>query len=562
MKRLFVVWSFLFVSLTLSGISQSRIVVREFPEPPRLSWMASDAGLQTLVSLDASRKPLRDVLASLSRRYEVPIRAEQALEDYRICLHAKNQPLRTLMGRLQDLFGHGTQSPRSCEWIRTTEESKQPVYYLRRTRHGIDEEEALLDVPRQTCLRWLKELKNYTRLPKEEQAKFQAECPCLQANIRTGGLDGLARPLYEAFAALADGQIEALMQQGSVDLPDLAFTSEAQGVLEKLPDPPAGVPKKFPSPGQSTSGAMLRLEREGDSDTTGVYLLSVNPHNNTYCTRSFIFDTQRQYTGLLDTEEMQLSPIEKQGPAMDILAHWQSQASTNTSSMPLETALRLIAHESGLTIYAEVFPRWPVPIEQTKGTQEKLLTLLCARAGYRWRKVGKDVLVYSRSWAQDRQANVPQPLLDRWLANFVKNGRHILPDLLEMARLRDAQVRNLDHWMDVQSPLSTRNLGCVRLLGALAPAEVRFAFDPQGQLVGTLDASAFAILQKEFKHMVILPIRVFIQRDPDLPLSGPGGKPGVRKSITVTLQDQTGATKKYFIIEPFDRPQRLDGSAQ
>ena len=562
MKRLFTVWSLLFVSFTLSGAAQSRTVTRELPEPPRPSWMESDAGMKTVVSLDASSKPLRNVLASLSRRYEIHVQAEQALGDYRVSVHARDQSLSRVMGRLQDLFGHGTQSPRSCEWARVVEGGKQPVYYLRRTRHGVDEEEALLGVPRQTCLRWLKELQSYLRLPREKQAQFQAECPCLQANIRTGGLDGPLRPVREAFAALADDQIAALMQQGTVDLPDLAFSPEAQGVLEKYPDPPAGTLRKISPPDRSTPGATLRLERESDSDTTGVYLLDVFPHNNTYCPRGFIFDTQRQYTGLLDTEEMQLPPIEKQGPVIDLLAHWQRQASTNPSSMPLETALRLIAQESGLNLYAEVFPRWPVPIEQTKGTPENLLTLLCARAGYRWRKVGKDVLVYSRSWASDRQANVPQPLLDRWLANFVKNGRHGLPDLLEMARLRDEQVRNLYHWMDVQSPLSPRNLGCLRLLGALAPAEVQFAFDPQGQLVGTLDPSAFAILQKEFKHMVILPIRVFIQRDPDVPLPGFGGKPGVRKSVTVTLQDQAGATKKYFIIEPYRRPQRLDGPAQ
>jgi hypothetical protein len=526
--------------------------------------MASDAGLQTLVSLDVSGKPLRNVLANLSHRYEIPIKAEQALGDYRVCLHARDQPLNRIMGRLQDLFGHGTLPPQSCEWARVVEGAGQPVYYLRRTRHGIDEEEALLDVPRQICLRWMKEFQRYLRLPKEEQAKFQAECPCLQANIRNGGLSDEARPLGEAFAALADGQIEALMQQGSVDLPGLVFSPEAQGVLQKFPDPPPGAPKRIPLPGQSTSGAILRLESESESDTTGVFLLSVGPHNGTYCTRSFIFDTQRQYTGLLDTEEMQLPPIEKQGPVVDLLAHRQSQASTNPTSMSLETALGLLAKESGLNLYAEVFPRWPIPVDQTKGTPEKLLTLLCGRAGYRWRKVGKDVLVYSRSWASDRQANVPQPLLDRWLANFAKNGRHVLPDLLEMARLRDAQVRNLSHWMDVQSPLAPLNLGCLRLLGALALAEVQFAYDPQGQTIGTLDGSSLAFVQKEFKQQASLPIRVFIRRDPDLPspIPGPDGKHGVRKSVTVTLQDQSGMTKSYFIIEQFQRPLQLMGPVQ
>ncbi|MCW3098229.1 MAG: hypothetical protein JWL77_3847, partial [Chthonomonadaceae bacterium] len=511
LKCLFTVWSLVLVSFTLSGVAQSRTFTRELPEPPRPSWMASDAGLQTLVSLDASSKPLRNVLASLSHRYEIHLQAEQALADYRVCLHARDQPLNRIMGRLQDLFGHGTQAPRSCEWARVVEGVKQPVYYLRRTRHGIDEEEALLDAPRQTCLRWMKDLQSYLRLPKEEQAKFQTECPCLQGSIRNGDLDGDARPLREAFSALADGQIEALMQQGSVDLPGLVFSPEAQGVLEAFPEPPAGTPKRSSSPDRSTPGAGLRLEGDLNSDTTGVFLLSVNPRNGTYWPFRYIFDTQRQYTGLLDTEEMLLPPIEKQGPVIDLLAHRQSQASSNPASMSLEKALGLIAQESGLTIYAEVFPRLPIPVDQTKGTPEQLLTLLCARAGYRWRKVGKDVLVYSRSWANDRQANVPQPLLDRWLANFAKNGRHVFADLLEMARLRDAQVKNLSHWMDVGSPLSLFNLGCLRLLGALAPAEVRFAFDPQGQTIGTPDASSLAFVQKEFKQQASLPIRVFIR---------------------------------------------------
>ncbi|MCW3096384.1 MAG: hypothetical protein JWL77_2002, partial [Chthonomonadaceae bacterium] len=564
MKCLFTFWSLVLVSFTLSGVAQSRTVTRDLSEPPRPSWMVSDAGLQTVVSLDVSGKPLRNVLANLSRQYEINIQPEQALADYRVCLHARNQPLNKIMGRLQDLFGHGTQAPRSCEWARVVEGAKQPVYYLRRTRHGIDEEEALLDTPRQTCLRWMKEFQRYLRLPKEEQAKFQAECPCLRATIRNGDLDGDVRPLGEAFAALADGQIEALMENGSVDLPGLVFSPEAQGVLKEFPEPPPGIPKTFSSPDRSTPGAGLRLEGDTDCDKTGAYFLRVGPHNGTYCTRSFIFDTQRQYTGLLDTEEMLLPPIEKQGPVIDLLAHRQSQDSTNPVSMSLEKALGLLAQESGLNLYTEVFPRWPIPVDQTKGTPEQLLTLLCGRAGYRWRKVGNDVLVYSRSWASDRQANIPQPLLDRWLANFVKNGRHVLPDLLEMARLRDAQVKNLSHWMDVGSPLSLFNLGCLRLLGALAPAEVQFAYDPQGQTIGTLDASSLAFVQKEFKQQASLPIRVFIRRDPDLPtpIPGPDGKPGVRKSVTVTLQDQSGMTKSYFIIEQFLRPWQLMGPVQ
>jgi hypothetical protein len=458
------------------------------------------------------------------------------------------------MGRLQDLFGHGTLPPRSCEWAKVMEGAGQPDYYLRRTRHGIDEEEALLDEPNKTCLRWMKDLQSYLRLPKEEQATFQTDCPCLQGSIRNGDLDGDGLPLREAFSVLTDDQIEALMQQGSVSLPNLVFSSEAQGKLEDSPLP-AGTPKRND---RSTPGVVLRLEGDINSDTTGVFFLRVNPQNGMYWPFAYIFDTQRQYTGLLDTEEMQLPPTEKQGPIIDLLAHRQNKASNKPVNMSLQTALGLLAHESGLSVYAEVFPRWPIPVEQTKGTPEQLLTLLCGKASYRWRKVGKDILVYSRSWASDRQANIPQPLLDRWLANYAKNGRHIFADLLEMARLRDAQIKNLYHWMNVNFQMSPSNRGCLRLLGALAPAELRFAFDPQGQTVGTLDDASLAFVQKEFKQQASLPIRVFIRRDPDVPVPGfgPDNEGGIRKSVTVTLQDQSGMTKSYFIIEQFLRPYR------
>ncbi|MCW3094974.1 MAG: hypothetical protein JWL77_4273, partial [Chthonomonadaceae bacterium] len=36
----------------------------------------------------------------------------------------------------------------------------------------------------------------------------------------------------------------------------------------------------------------------------------------------------------------------------------------------------------------------------------------------------------------------------------------------------------------------------------------------------------------------------------------------VRKSVTVTLQDQSGMTKSYFIIEQFLRPWQLMGPVQ
>lgn len=545
MRRVRCLWFLLFVCYVTPGAAQRQAFSHELSEPTRPAWIAHEAVLNVPVSLNVTAKPLRNVLAALAQHSGIRLETERALGEYRVSIHIKDQSLKQVMLRLLDLYGHGELPNRWYEWSKITEAGKSPLYYLQRDHHAREQEQALLDIPRQTCLRWLRELRTYIRLPREAQDKFEAECPCLQASIKEHqyAFDGESRPLGEAFSALTDSQIDDLVRDGQIELPGFTFSPEAEAVLQSYGNIPPGPPSK---------PIVVQLENAAEEDASGTFFLHVLPGNKSYCSRSFVFDTLRQLTGHLDDQEMQLPPPKRQGPVIDLMAHVKSISANGVPKMPLEKALGLLARESDSSIYAELFPKWPIPIEQTPGTPEQLLNVLCARAGYVWRKIGNDYLIYSRSWAQDRNANIPQSLLDRWLANYARNKRCVLTDLLEMAVLRDEQVKNLHHWLNVQSALSRRNIGCLRLMAKVPLSELPLAYDPQGVTLNGLDSAALEIVRKEFPHGAILPLQAFIQRDPDRgPIRDAQGNVYVHTGVTITLRDQSGITKQYGIIEPF-----------
>lgn len=537
--------------LLLPGFAHAEDKFRDLPESAPLAWMQLDARLQASVVMDISSKPLRIVLEDLSRRTHVTLTAERELGEYRISIHAGAQSLAHSMGKLLDLFGHGKLPNTGYEWQRRGDSKTPSAYYLARNRRAIEEEIALLDMPRQTANRWLKELRDYTRASKEEQSKFSADWPMIQISIRNGHsmLIGDRSPVSEAVKALTDAQLETLQQQGSVDLADLRFSDQARQTL--IPSTQNFGVAAFPRRTDfDVPGAVLRLQQDEATDTSGNFSLGVYPHMPASCSISFNLDTQHQLYPFFDTQEMQIPVREKPGKTVDILLHAPKQTTGTPLSMPFESVVALLAKEAQINVYGEMFPRRPVQLDHTTGTPEEILTYACAYAGYCWRRVGGDYLLYSKSWAQDRQANVPQPLLERWLANFARTERYALKDLLEMATLRDEQIKNLIHWMDVQQPLSPRNRNCLRLVQTLSPHDYNFAYGPQGVTLGTLDDAHKAMARKELGNGMIEPLQAFMKREPDLFIGMLGGKPLTRTSLTITLQDGFGNSKSYWIVEP------------
>lgn len=530
---------------------------RDLVNPPRPAWMSSEPNMQQQIDLDSVGDSIGEVLDRLSAKCKVCVKVERSLADYRLVLRFRNRRLCDIMGRIQDVFGHGDLPNDRYEWIRNKEPDGQLTYTLIRHRRAIEEEEALLDQPRQTCLRWLAELRRYAHLPQDKLVGFEAECPCLQYYARRGEslLIGELRPLGEAFTALTDQQFSSLQRDGHVDLRGLSFSDGAKSVLVQLPSPrPAATVRPDPL-GDSQSGAELRIERSGDNETSSVFYMSVIPHDGTYCQRSFVFDTLRQLTGHLDAAEMKVLTAPEGTATIQPFPRQNPATNKELSDLPFETILDRIAEDSGSTLVAESFPKWPIRIDLHNGTVQELLTHYCAKAGYRWRTVGKDYLVFSRSWAMDRQADIPQRLVSYWQARADKDGRIVLDSLFEMAGLRNEQIKNLIHWVDAQGALSrSTNIGCLRILATLGSSQIQLAKQPKGLNVNRLDRRSIEFLTKEFSHVPNLPVNISFKQEVPRLIPIAGSKPYSMQSYSIVVQDGLGAKQTYWIPEPPARP--------
>ncbi|HZO89308.1 MAG TPA: hypothetical protein VFB38_13325 [Chthonomonadaceae bacterium] len=379
-----------------SGLLQSRITKRELPEPAHPAWMETDPSLQRKVTIDFKGRPLRVVLASIRQRVGVNILAARNLEEFRVSLHVTAQPLGRVMGRLQDLFGHGTLPTKSCYWVRIEDTDHSIRYILRRTLYGAREEEALLNYPITTVTRWLHELRDYGQLPPEKRKDFKSDCPVIQYYASQGrGMTDGNDPVGEAIASLTDAQIEELITNGQVELPQFA---PSIGAINKMRTTAleSGI---SPKAGENAppSGAMLRFDStEGWIEGAFTIMLSFRSGFPTYYPSGYGLDTLSVMPTQEDMQALEEAQQKENGPEVDLLAHEQV-VPDKEPVMSLAAALELLAREAKLRIYAEVFLKSRQTLPVTRGKPEYLLSQICRVFQCDWRKIGGDYLVWSKS---------------------------------------------------------------------------------------------------------------------------------------------------------------------
>jgi hypothetical protein len=461
----------------------------QMPEPARPDWFQKDAALQTPVTLKADGQPLRVALASLARQSHVKVRASRELEEYRVTLHVQQQPLQKVMGRLLDLFGHGNLPTRGYYWDRVGTGRNPSEYVLRYTVYGRREEEALLRLPMETVVRWLKDIRDYAGLPEERRKSFQTDLPLLQGLAAAGASlsESDVGPIAEAVASLSDSQIESLLQTRRTALPRLQLSSSAQEVLNKL-----AMPKQE---GRLHSNFSLSMER-GMKDGEYYFQISGLSPEPFYYPLSIGLDPLNMWVGEDERKAIEEAHALEKGPLINLLAGEDAPAG-KTPVTSLNTALSLWARESKRTIYAEIFLKPRRAIRVTSGKPEYLLSKICLEFDCNWRKIGSDYLVWSKSWAQDRYADIPQPLLDRWSARYEKQDKFLLEDLLEMGALSDAKIETLQRVLEATTgPLTAPNLQALRVLIAMHPAARQRAWGKEGAEIAPRNEAEEALLLK------------------------------------------------------------------
>lgn len=472
--------------------------IRQLKEPAQPSWMSTDACLMTTVSLAAHGRPLREVLVSLSQRAGVTIRAARDIEEFRVSIDCHIMPIGQIMARILDINGHGKLPAIGYDWYRDIEKGQPTRYLLKRSLKALQEEEALLDQPARTAMKWLREMRDYSHLPPEKRKGMVSDSKAIQHVAQNGGAleyDGV-RPVGEAVAALTDGQIEALINDGHVGLPDFSLSPAALASIK------SGEPKGIGDAPQSSNFSL----RAGMSGGEGEFeiMLRYGANSQKEYSTGFNLDTLDIQPSEWDEEAIRDAERREAGPVVDLTGD-EKGPPVPLVKISLTEALSLLAKEAKIPLFSEIYIKDPGELRFTRGKPEYLLTRICKAFGCDWRKVDGDYLVYSKTWAQDRAGDVSEPVLKRWADVKERQGRFEFDDYLEMSLLGDRQVVTLQKVLGAMGPLSPRNRDALRAMAPLSKQQRQAAYGPDGVEIVQPNEQQLQTLRKQLDRDEIIP---------------------------------------------------------
>ncbi len=508
-------------------------VVRDVPEPPHPAWLDTDPELQQKVTVDFKGRALRVVFDSLHRGTGVDLQPGRDLAEYRVSLHATAQPLGRVMARLLDLFGHGTLPTKSCQWDRLTAKDRPNRYYFNTTMAGREEERAMLDRPLQTVARWLRDLRDYTRLPADKRKQFQTDWSSFRKSVESGRkISDLSDPVGAAVGTLTDEQITRLAQDGRLDVPQFTPSNSGIEMMRSQARSTGATPAARGE--EAPSGAFLTLESFDDWNGASVLMLNFRSGYPSRYPSGYGLDT----LGITAIEQDD-DRDDASGPDIDLLAHSRVEAG-KVPIMSLAAALELFARAAQRPVYAEVFLKTRQPLSVSRGKPGQVLAEICRLFHCNWRRVGGDYIVWAKDWAYARAQDVPQPLLDRWLAARQRKGRFELGDLLEMTQLSDEQLHTVERVLSAFGPFAPPNRTAMRLLAKLTPAQRARAYHAAVVYQPHTSAEMAALARQFGRERLAPPIRVRLEQRPN--------------GTAIQFSDGIGAARPAWAYEASEEP--------
>lgn len=455
------------------------------PLPPLLRDIPQ---LQQKVTLEATDRPVGDVLTDLSQTLWVDLSAERNIADQRITLHLEGQPVYALMDRLVRLLSHHLDTRKGYYWNPLERpRGTRLAFQMWRDERSVNEEESALDYPQREIVALLRDLRNSARLPRGERAKYKGEYP-YQLSDDNDDLDNL--PYTKAFSGLTDDQIDALAAGQSLPLNPALFASEIAAMRQRQPEVPLPIPSLTVRPYDEDLNYSWV-----STDKMGKYLVSLQG----VLASLLILDTY-DTTSSRSPFMVSVPPVSHpaSGTVIDLAPLLSAKTVTRAEQTDVGFTLQALAKTAHISLYQEDFLRTSPEREPTdapsvglamrKGTVPALLDAVCAHWNYCWQKVGSDYLVWSRTWALDRAGDVPERLIVRWRKRIIKQGGPTLNDRAEIAAaLNPRQIGlTLDATLPEAGQWSHSTYPMYRFLGQLSPLEEDAVFSDAGLNLGSL----------------------------------------------------------------------------
>ena len=462
--------------------------------PVKSTLLRDDPLLQQKVTLEATDRPLGDVLKELSPTLKADLTVSPGIADQRVTLHLTDQPVYLLMNRLPQLLSHLPEHPHGYYWEKLDRSAKQrPAFNLWRDLRSVQDEERELDYPRREAGVLLRDLRNMAQLPPKERAAYKGDY-----RYPLNPEDAKDVALGKALKGLTDEQLEALLDGQNLTLDSAAFAEELAASKKRQQDEWKhrqdldkmiyGEDRSFPNgfPAQPDLAPVLsitRADRDGEypDDATRYYIsLSYFTHQGSLDVLAIL----DPYNTVQMRGPWLIGPFvpakSTPPPLIDLTPLLSEKVATPAQRSDLGFTLQALAKAGHLTVYHEAFLKPSTPftglaerLPTLKGTLSQIIEAVCAEWNCRSQKVGGDYLFWSRTWAQDRAADIPDAFLRKWRARLQKQ-------------------QGIFHWQDhaeIAGALTWPQMGLT--LRAAFPAGC--CQDAQSfkmwHLLGTLDAS-------------------------------------------------------------------------
>ena len=397
--------------------------------------------MQRPVTVSLWSLPLHTALSKISAATGVHLMAAPDLMHYRISVSVHQQPLLNVMNEIVDLFGHGTIPYHDYGWAHVT---KPDGYLLERNGEAIQQEQEMLKYPAIAMAHQIREIVRFVRMPVAQRLKIKhTDCDWIKYVINTYKcrLPHDSSVTTDALRVITDSQVKTLIDMGQVEIdqchPSPTAMKQLQLDTRKSPfDPPNTSIRvsQFLQP-------VLQLTDYKHNQLTmgrGSYNLALNYLNGPYISR-FVEIT-------IDPLQVTFPLNKRHSTVPGIIYNIRpSHPAPAVIRSTCQHALQQLAKVSNMQIIAEAFITPPLVIQKTSGTAENLLDSICLSTSYTWKKVGDTYLVYSRAWAQDRQADIPQHLLDAWNQSISEHGYVTLHVLGQMSSMEKWQTPTITY---------------------------------------------------------------------------------------------------------------------
>ncbi len=479
------------------------------------------------ITLSLWSMPLHTALSRIAAVSGVNLTAAPDLMHYRISVAVHNQPLIDVMNEIVDLFGHGTIPYHDYGWAHVT---KPDGYELERNGEAIEHEQQMLQYPAEEMPHQLREIIRFIRMPLKQRRKIKnTDSSWIAFNLKhnRGHLLKSTSIVTDALRVITSEQLASLISDGQVEVDQCHPSSNAMKQLQINTTTSSFAPPNTSIQASQFKKPILTLTPSPpDEFVTGLGEYQIG--------LQYMVGPQ-QYRSVFIT----IDPLQTQWPIHNKVSHIPGPIvdirPTGVTVPVLRTtcqhALMRLAKVSDLQIISEAFVAPPLVLVRSKGTAENVLDAICRSYGYNWRKVGDTYLVYSRAWAQDRQADIPQHLLDAWNQSISQHGYVTLRVLGQMSSMNKWQMPTITYSTGYQ----IAHKKVFTFLHTLSSSDLQQTSLPQGFTYFPTRAATRLLWKIDPGQITIPPYNVKTR-------VRSGQKAGIPSHATVIITDSRGTT--------------------